>query len=158
LPVKFRKLVASISASCIVKFYHSEQRNDWKRKSALGPDWLRTLRVRNKDLDSDSHWHHDVLVIVISFFCRLQLRLRVPISKLKSYLGITDDIQEFLKILGIETYIGFLTGILSLKSFVCLALFSVLGTDYQLIGFQMKTNCVRPFVCHQSNSANRKIQ
>ena len=58
-----------------MKFYHSEQRNDWKRKSALGPDWLRTLRVRNKDLDSDSHWHHDVLVVVIGSLSGFELSL-----------------------------------------------------------------------------------
>ena len=96
----------------------------------------------------------DVLVIVIGFLCRLQLRLRVSISKLKSDLGVTDDIQEFTGDTERLKPISVSSPAYSVCRRFCLASpsSSVLGTDYQLIGFQMETNRVRPFVCHQSNS------
>jgi len=79
---------------------------------------------------SDAHRHHDIFVIVVAIFSRLELGLRVSILELKRNLRVADHVQKLLQVLSIETDNRRVAGVIGLNRFVRFTFLSILRADY----------------------------
>src|SRR5215213_7322865 len=113
--------------------------------------WMDSKKIL---LVSDPHRHHDVLVLVITIFRRMQFCLRIAVFELERYFSVTNYVQEFLQVLCVEADVSYIAGVICLDGFIRFTFFSVLRTDYQLIRLEVETNRMRSFVSHQRNSSD----